>query len=173
MNPLFKNITTYDSKNYNQFLEFHKKNFSFSYNFFNIILLIMLLYFIIMNIIEKAFPFVLLFVGLIIFLFLIRIYIPMKRHEKTEAKYNNNQEDTFTFSFYKYYFTVSDKTFYYFKLYKTFETEDYFYLYLDDENAVLISKSGFEIGSSEEFSKFIKKKCFFKYHKNRSGPSKK
>ena len=45
------------------------------------------------------------------------------------------------------------------RLFKVFETKDYFYLYIDDENAVLVSKNGFKLGTAEEFSEFIKKKC--------------
>ena len=51
----------------------------------------------------------------------------------------------------------------YFKLYKIFETTDFFYLYIDKEHAFLIDKNGFTFGSAEEFSKFIHKKCLFKY----------
>ena len=53
MKPLFKNKTTYNSKIYNQFIKFHGKKFSFSYNAYNIIMFILLLYCIILNIIEK------------------------------------------------------------------------------------------------------------------------
>jgi len=163
MKPLFKNTTIYNSKNYNQFVKFHEKKFSFSYNAYNIVMFILLSYCIILNIIEKNILFVLLFLALLLFLFFIRIYLPIKRYEKTRKKYSKNKENSFTFSFYKFYFTLQSKTFYYFKLYKVFETKDYFYLYVNDENAILISKKGFEIGTAEQFSEFIKKKCLFKY----------
>ena len=165
MEPLFKNITIYNSKIYDQFIEFHGKHFSFSYNAYNLIMFILLLYCIILNIIEKNLIFVLLFVALSVFLFLLRIYCPTKRHEETKSEYEDNKENIFDFSFYKNYFTVGEKTVYYFKLYRLFETDEYFYLYIDDENAVLLSKTGFKIGSSEEFAKFMKKKCFLKYRK--------
>ena len=165
MKPLFKNITKYNSKIYNQFIQFHGKKFSFSYNAYNIIMFILLLYCIILNIIEKNLIFILLFVALTVFLFLLRIYCPTKRHEKAKSEYAGNKEKAYTFSFYKNYFTIGEKFVYYFKLYRIFETDHYFYLYIDDENAVLLSKNGFKIGSSEDFSKFIKKKCFLKYRK--------
>ena len=53
----------------------------------------------------------------------------------------------------------------YWKLYKIFENEDYFYLYLDKTHAFLLSKQGFDIGTPEEFREFIKKKCIFKFRK--------
>ena len=50
---------------------------------------------------------------------------------------------------------------------KVFETKDYFYLYLDEDTAFLVSKSGFKIGTPKDFSEFIKKKCIFKYSKEK------
>ena len=165
MKPLFKNTTIYNSKNYNQFVKFHGKKFSFSYNTYNIIMSLLLIYCIITNIIQKNILLILLFLALLIIWFLFRIYWPMKKYEKTQNKYSKNKQSTVTLSFYKFYFVIEDKTIYYFKLYKIFETKDYFYLYINEQNAILVSKTGFEIGTSEEFSKFIKKKCLFKYSK--------
>lgn len=84
MKPLFKNTTIYNSKNYNQFINFHNKKFAFSYNCYNIFMFILLSYCILLNIIEKNLLLVLLFVVLLFFLLLIRIYIPLKKHEKTK-----------------------------------------------------------------------------------------
>ena len=52
------------------------------------------------------------------------------------------------------------------ELYKVIETNDYFYLYFNEDYAALVSKNGFKLGDSKEFSKFIKKKCFLKYQRN-------
>ena len=62
---------------------------------------------------------------------------------------------------------IENTKIYYFKLYKVFETQDYFYLYLDEDTAFLVSKSGFKIGTPKDFSEFIKKKCIFKYSKEK------
>ena len=67
-----------------------------------------------------------------------------------------------TFNFYKFYFEIDKTRVYYFKLHKVFETKDYFYLYLDEDTAFLVSKSGFKLGTPKDFSEFIKKKCIFK-----------
>lgn len=165
MKPLFKNITKYNSKNYEQFIKFHGEKFNFSYNMYTAVMSILLIYCIILNIMQKNIPFVLLFLALLILIFLFRMYLPMKRYQKTKKQYSKNKETSISFIFYKFYFTVGKKTFPYMRLYKVFETKDYFYLYIDDENAVLVSKNGFRVGTAEEFSKFIKKKCFFKYKK--------
>lgn len=165
MKPLFKNVTKYNSKNYEQFIKFHGEKFNFSYNMYTAVMSILLIYCIILNIMQKNIPFVLLFLALLILIFLFRMYLPMKRYQKTQKQYSKNKETSISFIFYKFYFTVGKKTFPYMRLYKVFETKDYFYLYIDDENAVLISKNGFKMGTAEEFSEFIKKKCFFKYKK--------
>lgn len=165
MKPLFKNITKYNAKNYNQFIKFHGEKFNFSYNMYTIAMAILLIYCIILNIIQKNITFILLFLTILILLFLFRMYFPMKRYQKTKKQYSKNKETNISFTFYKFYFSVGEKTFPYSRLYKVFETKDYFYLYTDDENAALVSKNGFNLGTAEEFSEFIKKKCFFKYKK--------
>ena len=126
---------------------------------------ILLFYCIILNIIQTNLPLLLLFIALTAVLFFIRIYFPIKKYEKNQKKFAENKESNFTLYFYKSYFSVENKNFYYFKLYRIFETKDYFYLYIDDKNAVLVSKSGFEIGTADEFNNFIKKKCLLKYRK--------
>lgn len=165
MKPLFKNITKYDKKNYEQFLEFHSKKYSFSYNFYTITMIVLLIYCMIFNITQKNLTMFLLFFVLLIIFLLVRIYLPVKRYQKTQKRIVKNKENNFTFSFYNLYFTLNETTFYYFKLYKVFETSDYFYLYINEDNAAMVSKNGFKVGTVEEFSKFIKKKCLFKYSK--------
>jgi len=165
MKPLFKNITNYTEKNYKQFTEFHNNKYSVSYNIYTLVMSILLIYCVILNIKNKDVKLFLIF-SLIFILFLVwRLYIPYKRYQKVQNDYNKNKNKCtkFTFSFYKHYFTIDKKTLYYFKLFKVFETNEYFYLYIDEDNAALVSKNGFEIGSAEEFSNFIKKKCLLKY----------
>lgn len=165
MKPLFENVTKYDNKNYKKFLEFHSKKYSFSYNFYTITMVLLLIYCVIFNIIQKNLPiFLLFFVLLIIFLF-IRIYWPIKRYQKTKKQIAQNKKNNFIFSFYNFYFTLNETTHYYFKLYKVFETKDYFYLYVNEDNAAMVNKNGFNLGTPDEFSKFIKRKCLLKYSK--------
>ena len=164
---LFKNVTKYTTKNYDQFIEFHNKKYNFSNNFYTIIMTILLIYCIILNIKQKSIPLILLFVALLIGFLLWKIYFPMKRYQKTQKNLANFKETGFIFSFYDLYFLVDKKPIYYFKLYRVFETKDYFYLYINPDYAMLVSKKGFEIGTAEEFNKFIKKKCLFKYRKQK------
>lgn len=162
---LFKNVTRYNTKNYNQFIEFHNKKYSFSNNFYTIIMSILLIYCVILNIEQRNMLLIVLFIILLMVFLLWKIYFPMKRYQKTQKNLANIKEAGFTFSFYDLYFLIDKKTIYYFKLYKVFETKDYFYLYINPDYAMLVSKKGFEIGTAEEFSEFIKKKCLFKYRK--------
>ena len=163
MKPLFKNITKYNSNNYKEFTEFHTNKYSFSQNAYTIIMSILLIYCIFINIKNKDFLIILLFMGILVLFLGWRLYLPYKRSEKIKKEYKDNKERGFIFSFYKHYFTLNNKTIYYFKLYRVFETKDYFYLYIDEDNAALVSKKGFEIGTAEDFSNFIKKKCFLKF----------
>lgn len=162
---LFKNVTRYNTKNYNQFIEFHNKKYSLSNNFYTIIMTILLIYCIILNIKQKNILLILLFVALLIGFLLWKIYFPLKRYQKTQKNLAKTKDTGFTFSFYDLYFLVDKKPIYYFKLYKVFETKDYFYLYINQDYAVMVSKNGFKIGTAEDFSKFIKKKCLLKYRK--------
>lgn len=166
MNPLFKNTTKYTEKSYQQFVNFHGNKFNFSNTFSTIIMFIVLLYCIIFSITQKTFLLTLFFVIMFILYIYIKILLPMKRYSKTKDKFEKKSLH-FTFDFYKFFFEIEKTRIYYFKLYKVFETKDYFYLYIDDDTAFLVSKSGFKIGTAKEFSEFIKKKCFFKYSKEK------
>jgi len=167
MKPLFKNITKYNSKIYNQFIKFHGEKFNFSYNLHTVIMGILLIYCIILSIVQKNWVLMLLFLAMLAFTFLIRMYFPMKRYQKTKKQYAENKESHFSFTFYNFYFSAGKSTFTYSRLHKVFETKDYFYLYINEDNAILVSKTGFNLGTAEEFSEFIKKKCFFKYSKEK------
>ena len=50
---LYKNITTYTNSNYAKFLNFHNDKYEFSYNFYTIVMSILLCYCIIINIKSK------------------------------------------------------------------------------------------------------------------------
>lgn len=165
MKPLFKNTTKYNSKNYNEFINFHSKKFNFSYNAYTLIMCILLLYCIILNIFQKDIWLILLFSILFALMILFRLYLPMKRYQKNKKMYSKDKQLSITFTFYPFYFSIGKKFYPYMRLYKVFETKDYFYLYINEDVAALVSKTGFNLGTSDKFSEFIKKKCFFKYRK--------
>lgn len=93
--------------------------------------------------------------------------------EKIKKEYHSDKiakQQTFTFSFYNKYFKVYTKKQYsiirFRELYKIFETDTFFYLYLNNEHSFLLDKTGFQKGTCLEFREFIKKKCPFKYKKS-------
>lgn len=164
MKPLFKNKTKYTTKNYEQFINFHNNKYNFKYISFTLLFLIMFIYCLIVNIQKNNMLFIVMFVLIIIIFLLFRLYLPVQKYKKSQKICKSTKNPPFTFLFYNYYFTINGTRVYYFKLHKIFETEEYFYLYVDDSNAAIISKKGFIIGNSLQFSEFMKKKCLFKYN---------
>lgn len=168
MKPLFKNITEYTEKNFQQFVSFHAKKFTFKYNLYTIIMTLLIIYCIILCVVKKDIKLLFLFIAILILFLLFRIYIPNQRYLKTRKDLKLKKSTNFVFSFYNNYFTIGKKRFYYFKLNKVYETKNYFYIYIDEDNAALVNKSGFVLGTSNDFSNFIKKKCLLKYSKETS-----
>ena len=164
---LFKNSTQYSKKIYNQFSQFHNEKFSFSYNIFTIFILILLIYCFIMTIKNKIISLAIIFTVALILFVGYRLFNPMFFYKKEVNKKAITKEKVFKFYFYNTYFKIRDNlsynTIHYFRLYKIFETKDFFYLYLDKKYSFIIDKKGFTHGTAEEFSKFIKNKMWLKY----------
>ena len=163
MKPLFKNVTKYTKKAYDEFLAFHKNKYGFRYISFTIIVTILILYCSISSFISKQYLLVLLFILILIAFLEYRIYLPIYKYKNNFKGTNKN---TFTFYFYKNYFKIDKEKIYYFNLHKVHETNDFFYLYINKNYAALVNKKGFKIGNLESFSEFIKKKCKFKYRQD-------
>lgn len=166
MKPIFKNVTKYSNKSYKEFVNFHNKKYGATYTFFTVLFTILLLYCLILSIKEKQIHMVLIFILTIVFLLFWRIYMPLDKYRK---ELNNNSKkgksEVFVFRFFDKYFKINKSKIYYFRLYKVFETEKFFYLYLNKEYAAVVNKTGFEIGNVNDFSEFIKKKCMLRYSK--------
>ena len=77
------------------------------------------------------------------------------------------KEQEFIFKFFDKKFYIYSKKLnryvYYWQIRKVFETEEFFYLYIDKTHAFLLDKKGFEIGNIQDFSKFMKQKCKFRF----------
>ena len=167
MNLLFKNRTKYTKECYQEFLEFHNKKFGFSSNLYTLIVILLIAFCAVIQ--AKGGHKQITFVFLLFFILFIawRIFHPIKEIKNEYNSTKIKKEATFIFRFYKNYFTISDgiqiEKWYYWKLYKVFETTDYFYIYIDRKYAFLVRKSGFSSDVVEDFTKFLKKKCFLKY----------
>lgn len=167
MKKLFENKTTYTQDVYVDFLKFHNKTYNFSYMLYTIFwsaIFILCIYLSFGS--DNRIQGVIITIILIAFIFY-RIYHPKKIVDKEMNSDKMSDNNTNTFSFYDKTFEVKNKngsfTYRYIFLHKVFETSDYFYLYVTKENAFLISKNTFSIGTSEDFSSFIKNKCKLKY----------
>lgn len=167
MEKLFINKTTYSKDTYMEFLRFHSKTYSTSYMLYTIFWS-----FVILLSVYLAFASnyriqgVVLTIALIAFM-IYRIYRPKRNVEKELKSDKISDNNTNTFTFYNKYFATENKNgsfnFRYFMLYRVFETDKFYYLYISRENAFLISKDSFSYGTAEDFSNFIKKKCRLKY----------
>ena len=167
MEKLFENKTTYTKETYMKFLRFHTKTYNLPYTLYTLswaIVFILCIY--------AAFDSGNRMQGIIITMILIgfvayRIYRPKRivSKELESEKISNNNKNTF--SFYNKNFSVKNNNgsfvFRYIMLRRIFETNEFFYLYIDKENAFILSKQSFTFGTAEDFSKFIKNKCKLRY----------
>lgn len=162
MKVLFKNTTKYDKENCNNFVNFHSNKYGKKELVKFIIMAIVFIYILIFNIIYKNWYFFV--VGAIV---ITLIYLINKKRN-TKQKKTKKKIKQYTFYFYDRYIKIRYRRQFdrmlYFQIKKIFETEENFFLYTDDKHSLILDKDGFEIGSVEEFSKFIKKKCPFKYN---------
>lgn len=166
---LFKNSTQYSKELYDIFIKFHREKFSLKYDMFTIFILILLVYCLIMTIINKILFLAITFALIIIIFSSYRLLGPIFFYKKEVNKKAITKEKIFKFYFYDKYFKIRDNLSYdtipYFRLYKIFETKDFFYLYFNKKYSFIVDKSGFTQGTTEEFSKFIKDKMWVKYSK--------
>ncbi len=169
MRKLFENKTTYTEDTYIEFLKFHSKTYNLSYISYTLAWSAFLLLSIYLSFSSKLITQgILLLLALIGFVFY-RLYHPKMIVHKELSGEKISTNNTNTFSFFDNYFIIDNNngsfSYRYFLLHKVFETADYFYLYMTKENAFLLSKNSFSLGTSEEFSKFIRRKCILKYSK--------
>lgn len=170
MKILFKNTTQYTKEKYNDLVEFHKEKYGRKIVFRIIALMLCFIYIVTFNIINKNWILLLVVAGIIIILYIIKNYKEKKQTQKRNKAINKKKE--FTFIFYKRYIKLKYARKYdiipYFKIYKIFETKEYFYIYTDENHSLILSKDGFEIGTPRKFTEFIKKKCPLKYRNEKN-----
>lgn len=161
MKILFKNTTKYDKENCDNFVEFHSNKFGKKQTLKMVLIGICILYILIFNIVYKNWGLVLgaILIGLIIYL------IENSKSAKKAKKKERIKE--FTFYFYEKHIKIKYRRQFerlkYFQLHKIYETDEYFFLYLNEKSSLILNKAGFEVGTPKEFSKFIKNKCPLKY----------
>lgn len=161
MRILFKNTTKYTKENCDNFVEFHSNKYGKKELLKLVLVGICILYILIFNIIYKNWRLVLgaIVIGVILYLFQ---QCKIEKNNKNKKKVKE-----YTFYFYEKHIKVKHRRQFerlkYFQLHKIFETDEYFFLYLDEKSSLILNKAGFEVGTPKEFSKFIKNKCPLKY----------
>ena len=162
MKVLFKNKTQYTKQTYQKYLNFHQNKFNLRYRFTTIVIMLLLSFCMIMNFKYKNYPTAfLVFICLLIFIYW-QFFHPQKVIDKEIKTDKFENEEFFIFTFYEQYFIITNKSIKqklkYRHLAKIFETDDFFYLYVNKDHAFLLEKSGFSIGDTTKFLKFLKKK---------------
>lgn len=163
MKILFKNTTKYNKENRDNFMNFHLNKYGKKELIRAILILIAITYIVIFNIINFNWKLLLILVLIGILLYFINKQLQMKIKEKNKKQKNKE----YTFFFYERYIKIRFRRQFermnYFELKKIYETDENFFLYVDEKNSLILDKDGFSIGTAKEFSDFIKRKCPFKY----------
>ena len=169
MKVLFKNKTQYNKEIYKEFLEFHQEKYGTSYIFSTIVPTLLLIFCIIVQLQSRNFYLAILTTIIAILFAGWRFYDPIKTVKKEVQSKKIENEQEFIFKFYEKHFNIYSQKInskiHYWQLHKIFETEEFFYLYIDKTHAFLLSKKGFEMGNSDEFAEFINRKWRFKFKK--------
>ena len=162
MELLFENKTKYTKATYKKFVAFHHKKYQFSYILYTVAVVAFILSGLIFQLKSHNFSLAVVLCCGLTFFILWRLFHPTHVISKEYKSTKVQQEKEYTFKFYSNYFTVEDKKeifeIKYGKLYRVFETPDFFYLYLAKKQAFLVDKSKFKEHNPKAFSAFIKKK---------------
>lgn len=166
MEILFKNKTKYTKETYQKFLQFNQNKFGNKYTFTTIVIILLLSFCFITNLQFSNYSTAFIFIITLIIFFNYRFFSPKKRIQKELKTEKFEKEKEFTFTFCDKFFVISDnkdsEKIKYWKLHRVYETNEFFYLYVDKTHAFLLNKSTFSEGNTCDFYKFIKKKIWYK-----------
>lgn len=166
MEKLFENTTTYNSEIYDEFVKFHNHKYNLKYNLYTLFMLILIAFCMVSQFLNGTILLGILF-GIIMLVFLIfRVFYPYFFVKKESNSNKVQKKLKNTYSFYDNYMEIKNINntvkLNYYKLYKLFETENCFYLYINKNYSYVLAKDKFLIGNSEDFYKFMKKKLWYK-----------
>lgn len=167
MEKLFENTTTYTPEIYHEFVKFHNKKYNFKYHLYTLAILICIIFCMVSQFLNNNIFMGILFVFVMVIFLLYRVYHPYFLTKKEASSDKVKKQLRNTYSFYDKYMEIKNSNdtikLKYHKLYKIFETENYFYLYLNKTYSFVLDKNSFSVGSSEDFYKFMKRKLFKLY----------
>ncbi len=169
MKPLFKNKTTLSKKNYMSLLKFHQSKNNWKYWVYTAFFSVLFIICIIFQIVAKNYLISILIFLLFLTFLTYRFFFPTYKAKKElhSSKIQNNLVNYYMFfeKYFKIKNQISTAKIKYHKLYKAYNNNDYFYLYIDKNNAFIIEKTGFLIGDAKSFEKFMKRKLGIKWKK--------
>lgn len=171
MEILFKNITTLDKEEYIELVKFHGRKNNLKYYSYTAFMSLIIIVGIAYQIYFKNYTSLLLLVLLLLAFLGYRIIAPYKKTEKeiNGEKVSGNLVNTYIF--YEKNFVVENRygkdTIKYRKLFKVYENNNAFYLYITKENVFIVEKNKFEIGTAENFKKFLSQKIGYKFKKSK------
>lgn len=147
MDLLFKNTTQFSADLYSEFLSFHNKTYRFSYHLYTFFISLVLLFCMAGHIVYQNYW----LTGIFLLLWLIflcwRIFRPITlvKKEYEGEKVTKEQEITYLFfdKSFVVHFNNNNQTFYYSNIHRIFETDTFFYFYLDKTYAFIIHKNCF------------------------------
>lgn len=155
-----------------EYLKFHEKKFGLKYTLYTGFIIVLLLFCLVVQVKAHNYSLAIIFCSIIAGFFLWRYLHPISEVSKEFKSDKIQKEEKFTFIFYENNFKVRAKlqtyVMKYSDLFKIFETSTFFYLYIDKTHAMLLNKDGFSVGSANDFSNFIRKKCWYKFKKDNS-----
>lgn len=166
MNKLFENTTTYTRELYKEFVEFHNRKYNLKYNSYTLFVLILIVFCMVLQFYYNE-----ILLGCIFILFLMvflvwRVFHPIFFVKKEANSNKVKKQLTNTYSFYDNYMEIKNNTdcfsLKYYKIHKVFETDNYFYLYINKNYSFVLSKNTFSIGDPNNFYSFIKSKLWYK-----------
>ncbi len=167
MEPIFINSTKYSEEELGRFLKFHRNKFVKKNIVITAVFVIFMVSLILFNLLNRNWTLVLVLLAMGLVAYLYYTYINVQDKQKNNEM---QKEQEFDFLFYDKYLIVKNvqqkSKYNYWKFYRIFETKNNFYLYIDKEYSLILNKKKFVKGNNEEFKKFIKKKCFFRYRNN-------
>lgn len=167
MEILFKNVTTLNKDEYIELIKFHGQKNNFKYYLYTaimgLILIIGMSYQIILGNYISLTLLALIFIGFLAYRF-IEPYRKAEKEMKGEKVQGNLVN---TYIFYDKNFVIKNKygkdILKYRKLFKVYDNDNVFYLYISKEDVFIIEKDKFEIGNSDKFKEFIHKKVGYKF----------
>ena len=166
MEKLFENTTTYDSKVYSKFVRFHNQKYNTKYNLYTLFILILFAFCMVSQFLYGNIGLGILFVFSLVIFLIYRVFYPYFFVKKEASSDKVQKQMKNTYSFYEKYMTIrnndTEEKFNYYNLYKVFQTENYFYLYVNKNYSFVLAKDNFTIGTPEDFSRFIKRKTWYK-----------